>query len=149
MKIHFLRGVSGSGKSRKAWELAQGNADLICSADNYFMKEGKYCFDPALLPHVHGECLKKYISLVHAKAETIVVDNTNTQMWELKPYWEIAMIAKCDFEFIEFVPPADRHRRDEYLSLCARRNTHGVTYDIIAKQHERWQDIPLAWRVKG
>lgn len=55
MKIYFLRGVSGSGKSTEAMRLANNNKDVICSADDYFMKDGEYIFNPSLLAAAHGE----------------------------------------------------------------------------------------------
>jgi hypothetical protein len=145
MRIYILRGISGSGKSTEAMRLALFKKEFICSADDYFMKDGVYQFDPALLSYVHNQCLQKYISLVFAETPTIVVDNTNTTWAEMKPYWEVAMLTHAVVKFVEFKPEKndDGTLNDSYLVACASRNTHGVSLVGVRRQAERFEyNIP-------
>ncbi len=150
MKIYFLRGVSGSGKSTEAMRLANNNKDIICSADDCFMKDGEYVFEPSLLAAAHSKCLKKFISLVYngsnGSDDIAIVDNTNLQWWELKAYWEVAMIAlrgdQTDIEIVEFRTPGDVEKATEYAQLCASRNAHNVSIDVIRRQIARMEPLP-------
>ena len=143
MKVYILRGVSGSGKSTEAMRLASNNKDIICSADDYFMKNGEYKFDPSKLGEAHGECLAKFRALVKAGAETIIVDNTNTQWWEIRPYYETFFgPQKVTFEFVEFAPPSIADEANKFAALCAARNKHGVSVEIVKKQIARWEPLP-------
>lgn len=146
MKIYFLRGVSGSGKSTEAMRLANNNKDVICSADDYFMRDGEYKFNSADLPVAHGRCLRKFISLVSNGSDIAIVDNTNLQWWELKAYWEVAMIAflgvRVEIEIVEFRTPSDVEKVTEYAQTCASRNAHGVPLDAIRRQMARMEPLP-------
>ena len=146
MKIYFLRGVSGSGKSTEAMRLANNNKDVICSADDYFMKDGEYIFNPSLLSAAHGECLRKFISLVSNGSDIAIVDNTNLQWWEMKAYWEVAMIAflgvRVEIEIVEFRTPNEIEKVTEYAQTCANRNAHGVPLGAILKQMTRMEPLP-------
>ena len=49
--LYINRGVAGSGKSTKAKQLAP--KENIFSTDDFWMKDGKYIFNPALLGEAH------------------------------------------------------------------------------------------------
>lgn len=83
-----MRGVSGTGKSTLAKKL--GKNGVVLSTDDYFMKDGVYDFNPKNLGIYHKmnqektkECMEKGIS-------PIVIDNTNSKEWEMKPYVMLA-----------------------------------------------------------
>lgn len=132
---HIMRGIPGSGKSTRAKELAP--PAFICSADDYFMKDGVYTFVQHEIGKAHQACLKKFVDAIHANHKAImdgdfwadfdiVVDNTNLRRWEYETYEKIAHIAGMVVEFHEFVPPRDSTLGD-YVRLCASRNAHGVS----------------------
>jgi hypothetical protein len=136
--VHILRGIPGSGKSTKARELTDV-PDYICSADDYFVKDGVYKFLAHEIAQAHAACLKKFIGLVHRHSTVgdpsvkqpvnIVVDNTNLRKWEYESYEKICeMMWPRDtrLQFHEFVPPRDNTLGD-YVRECAARNTHGVS----------------------
>jgi NEDD4-binding protein 2 len=84
----IMRGVSGTGKSTLAKKL--GENGIVLSTDDYFMKDGVYDFNPKNLGIYHKmnqektkECMEKGIS-------PIVIDNTNSKEWEMKPYVMLA-----------------------------------------------------------
>ncbi len=128
--VHIERGIPGSGKSTHAKSLTA--SEFICSADDYFVKNGAYTFVQHEIGKAHSECLKKFIKLVHEHCWTsashvdIVVDNTNLRRWEFEAYVLVAEIGKCKVEYHEFVPPRDNTLGD-YVRLCASRNAHGVS----------------------
>lgn len=116
--IFILQGVSGSGKSTTAGKLA--DAENICSADDFFMQDGKYHFDPSKLGAAHGACLRKFVSLLLLNAQKgrpIVVDNTNTTVGEIAPYYSLA-------EAYGYKPVIVTVECDPVVA--AARNTHGV-----------------------
>lgn len=125
--VHIMRGIPGSGKSTKAKTLAP--AERICSADDFFIKDGVYTFLQHKIGEAHAECLKKFIGLLHANRGRdieVVVDNTNIRCWAYESYVKIADLAGAKVEFHEFIPPRD-NKLGDYVRLCASRNTHGVS----------------------
>ncbi len=143
-RVVILSGVSGSGKStsaRKLWnDLEPGNYCKVVSADDFFMVDGEYKFDPTKLSDAHGKCFREYISVLNDGVHTasgfkssydlVVVDNTNTTAVEIAPYilgaqaygWEVEILTvMCETE-------AD-------IKACAARNAHGVSFEGVLRQH--------------
>ena len=139
-KLVILRGVSGSGKSTRAKEIkkeaaAKHEVCYVCSADDYFMRDGKYEFDAKLLSQAHAWCKGKAEAVMYlAAADVVVVDNTNTQHWEYKPYIEMAQEHGYEVEVIK-VGQLD----ESNLKAYANRNRHGVSLDVIRKQAKRFE----------
>ena len=90
-ELFLLRGLPGSGKSTLA---AQLGGSLV-EADRYFMDYGEYKFDASKLKEAHAWCrdqVRKWMEVDNAgyDVDRIVVSNTFTQEWEMKPYYELA-----------------------------------------------------------
>ena len=72
LKLIIMRGIPGSGKTtlaRKIEDLAMRSGYKItgiCSADDYFVKNGKYVFDGKKLGEAHKFCQSKAIQLLAA-----------------------------------------------------------------------------------
>ncbi len=141
-KVKILRGLPGSGKS--TW-IQNYLAPLlnqcekvdfaICSADDFFMVNGEYKFDPREISNAHRACYKMFVNSVVEGIETIFVDNTNTQLWEITPYIQFAEMMDYEVEIIEIrISP----------SVCFGRNVHGVPEHQIMKMAANWQN-PLPW----
>jgi len=126
----ILRGVSGSGKSTKARELA-GETGKIHSTDDFFMVNGKYVFDPAQLPRYHKLNFEAFKADLALGVSPVIVDNTNTRKWEYENYLEAAKAAGYDVEVIS-IPHIDP-------ALAAIRNTHGVPEAAIRRMISRWE----------
>jgi NEDD4-binding protein 2 len=149
MPIMFiLRGPSGSGKSTEAEKLLEKYPQaVICSTDNYFVKDGKYFFDGAKIKQYHQINKNQVEHLCTLNTDYIIVDNTNTQMWEYQPYLNLAN--KYNYQVIVVEPTNDlwnTHKMDmtnEELEHLAQklfeRNVHGVSKDVILKQLKRWE----------
>jgi len=90
-ELFLLRGLPGSGKST----LAKSLDGIHIEADQFFMIDGEYRFDASKLKDAHNYCFtrtKSYMYIHSSKdtAERIIVSNTFTQEWEMKPYFELA-----------------------------------------------------------
>lgn len=89
--LYLVRGVPGSGKSTFAKSLGGAHFET----DSYFMVDGEYKFDFTKLKEAHKWCqdsVNTSMILNHTTGshEVIVVSNTFTQEWEMKPYFEMA-----------------------------------------------------------
>jgi len=90
-ELILLRGLPGSGKST----LAKSLDGIHIEADQFFMIDGEYRFDASKLKDAHNYCFtrtKSYMYIHSSKdtAERLIVSNTFTQEWEMKPYFELA-----------------------------------------------------------
>ena len=89
--LYLLRGVPGSGKSTVAKNIGGTHFET----DKYFMVDGEYKFDPTKLKQYHQMCQDE-VNLAMIQNHTanlndvIVVSNTFTQEWEMKPYFDLA-----------------------------------------------------------
>lgn len=136
MTVIIMRGVPGSGKSTLAKKLFAH--PRIHSADDFFMENGEYKFDPSKLGLAHSDCFSKFMASIqnastHAE---IVVDNTNTQLWELSPYRAVAHHFNHGIRFI---------RAECNPEIAATRNVHGVPKGAIMAMHKRMESIPPFW----
>lgn len=79
----ILRGLQGSGKSTVGKLFG---TKAICSADDYFMRGGKYNWYGAGLYAAHMWCIRKCRRFMKKQAAVIVIDNTSPKARDLKPY---------------------------------------------------------------
>ena len=90
-KLLLLRGCPGSGKSTLAESLASGVGSAHFEADMFFVKDGEYKFDASKLKEAHEWCRKETERYMKPHGfDTVIVSNTFTQEWEMKPYYELA-----------------------------------------------------------
>jgi predicted kinase len=134
MKVIILSGISGSGKSTLAAE-RYPNA-VVVSADDYFMDaDDVYRFNPAHLPQAHMACLRDFIeTVVEGREPLVVVDNTNTTLAEIAPYYAAARAFGYDVELISVKCSVE---------VAAARNRHGVPMGGIVGQAERLAQLQL------
>ena len=102
-ELILLRGIPGCGKTTLAESLTGGSGSGHFEVDQYFMDEdGNYNFDPSKLIEAYQWC-KDQVEFAMTKGHKnflpihgphplvkIVVSNTFTQEWEMKPYYELA-----------------------------------------------------------
>lgn len=135
MNITIMRGVPGSGKST----YTKGRRKV--SADSFFEVDGEYRFDPRLLPHAHGKCLRDFIDLCrNPEGDELVVDNTGTTIAEIAPYAATALAYGHSIKIITLECDPE---------VAAARNVHGVPRAAVIAMHKRLQEdtakIPPWW----
>ena len=85
-ELFLLRGLPGSGKSTLAKALGGEQVE----ADQYFMVNGEYNFDPSKIRTAHEWCRNQVSDWMFLEFQRIVVSNTFTQEWEMEPYFQMA-----------------------------------------------------------
>jgi predicted kinase len=91
-ELILLRGLPGSGKST----LAKSISDCYFEADMWFVQEdGTYKFDPLEIKKAHEWCQTIVNGKMSIGVSKVVVSNTFTQEWEMKPYYELAKVWVC------------------------------------------------------
>lgn len=129
----IMQGASGSGKSTMAKTIksileAVGVDVVIRSTDDQFEVDGVYKFDPSKIAVYHALNQK----LVKGDLEwgrTVIVDNTNTQCWEAKPYVLMAQELGLEVRFVS----------------CHGRfnNVHGVPPDKVEAMRNRCEPLSV------
>ncbi len=127
-ELFLLRGLPGSGKST----LAKSLDGIHVEADQFFIVDGEYRFDASKLKEAHNNCLTRvksymYIFSSNENSERIIVSNTFTQEWEMKPYFDIA----------------ERYGYTVYSLIVENRhggvNQHGVPAEKLEQMKNRFQ----------
>lgn len=135
----LMRGAPGSGKSHLAIQIVRLTMGRNCnpnkfvfSTDDFFVHARQ--FIPSLLQEAHSWNQERVRSAAERKQSPIFVDNTNTEIWEMKPYSEIAVRNGYMLELLE---PSTPWRYQE--SQLARRNVHGVARKQIENMLARFE----------
>ncbi|XP_010215226.1 PREDICTED: NEDD4-binding protein 2 [Tinamus guttatus] len=131
----LLRGVPGSGKSFLARALLEDNpGGIILSTDDYFYKHGQYHYDAGCLGEAHDWNRKRAKEAFEKRMSPIIIDNTNIQAWEMKPYVTLAQQFKYKVMFRE--PDTWWKFKPKELE---RRNIHGISKEKIKRMLERYE----------
>jgi len=81
-KVIILSEISGSGKSTFARDYPECK---LFSADQFFLKEGQYKFDPSKLGQARADCFFRFIEFIRSDDPVLaIVDNTTVE--EIFPY---------------------------------------------------------------
>lgn len=130
----LMRGAPGSGKSTLARELlSTGPNGLIFSTDDYFSQEQGYCYDRSNLGEAHEWNQKQAKEAMWKGCTPVIIDNTNMQAWEMKPYVKMALERGYSIFFHE----PDTSWKWNPIEL-AKRNKHGVSHEKIAQMLDRF-----------
>jgi hypothetical protein len=152
MKIIVMVGVSGSGKS--TYIKNNYPSAYVVSADHFFEEMADRSgstypkvFSVGLLTLAHDQCQQRFMQAINNQIPLIAVDNTNIRTRDRKVYMIMARSMGYEVEVHilgprhpKDAPLSDKDRRD-YLDMCWKRNTHGLTYDRIEKQFNQ-QKMP-------
>jgi predicted kinase len=153
MRVIIMRGVPGSGKSRYV-ATKHPNA-VVYSADSFFMQpndagELVYQFNPAQLGEAHDECFRDFLFAcsevqrvrrvqgMNFEKSTleIVVDNTNTRLFEMSPYVMVARRYGYPIRIVHVVADPEE---------CAKRNVHGVPLAAIKRMADNFEPTLPFW----
>ncbi|XP_040196364.1 uncharacterized protein LOC120929168 isoform X2 [Rana temporaria] len=134
-KLLLLRGVPGSGKSTLARILLDQSPDgIVFSTDDYFCQERGYTYDVKLLGDAHNWNRNRAQRAMDDEISPIIIDNTNIQGWEMKPYVQMALESGYAVEFLE---PNTWWKLDS--QELEKRNTHRVPREKISQMLERFE----------
>lgn len=124
--LHIVRGIPGSGKSTLARALVcSGQAHFHYEADQFFICEkGEYRFEAPLLPKAHEWC-QEQTKLALQAGFSVVVSNTFTRVWEMRPYIAMAEYLRCPVTVIHCVGEFG--------------NIHGVPQNAVEQMRSRWE----------
>jgi predicted kinase len=125
-ELFIIRGLPGSGKSTLAKSLGGKHVE----ADMYHLDgDGNYNWKPEKVKDAHSWCQTIVGGWMADDEERIVVSNTFTQEWELKPYLEWAE----DFGYKVFsLIVENRH---------GGKNIHNVPEEVLDKMRERFEVV--------
>jgi hypothetical protein len=126
--LYIVRGIPGGGKSTFAKSLGGTHFET----DMFFMVDGEYKFDGSKIKDAHKWCQDSvHTAMVFNHTaqlnNIIVVSNTFTQEWEMKPYYEMAEY----FEYKVFsIIVENRH---------GGVNEHNGPEEVLTKMRERFE----------
>lgn len=129
----FLRGLPGSGKSFLARRINSRLGGYIASADNYFIRSGEYRYDRDHLEYAHCDCQNKVKDKAREQVSPIIVDNTNLEAWEMKPYVKTAIEFGYTVQLVE--PPTEWRYNPR---VCHRYNRHDIPLEKIARMKDKF-----------
>lgn len=130
MMLYIVRGLQGSGKSTAAAVL---NANLHVEADQYFVRDGVYHWDPARISAAHEWCQQTVALGMAAALPKIAVANTFITRRTMEPY--VALAAKHGYAW-SVIDLFDGGLSDEEL---AARCVHNVPVETIRKNRARYE----------
>ncbi|NXF87822.1 N42L2 protein, partial [Eubucco bourcierii] len=121
--------------------LGQSRDGIVFSTDDYFRQQDGYIYDAAHLGDAHDWNQRRARQAMEQGKSPVIIDNTNTQAWEMKPYVKVALEKGYRVEF---------HEPDTWWKFdpgeLEKRNKHGVTREKIAQMLERYEyqiSIPI------
>ena len=120
-KLRIFRGLPGSGKST----MAKTMGGPVFEADQFFMEDGEYKFNPKKLKDAHAWCKDSVEEAMMFLKERVNVANTFTQHWEMKDYIDMAESHGYEVEVY--------HVQGEW------GNVHGVPPEAIKRMKDRWE----------
>lgn len=136
----ILRGLPGSGKSTLAKKLLKScGQGIILSTDDFFSKNGIYHFKADRLSEAHSWNQKRALTAVENKVKLLIIDNTNTMSWEMRPYIEMGVVNKYNIHILEPDTPWKFKPR-----ILAEKNSHGVPkqkIEIMLDRYEKKVDL--------
>lgn len=156
--VFIISGLPGSGKSTLAKNYTYDSKTIILSADDYFMSEGIYKFDPSKIGDAHKDCFNRFLNVLQEDTllrktekiwnscnyiyDAVIVDNTNIEAWEISPYWMVATGLGYNVKIIEV---------HTSLKFCVENNKHDVPYNVLRMMQSKWtaRQLPAHWHVEG
>ncbi|XP_013923602.1 PREDICTED: NEDD4-binding protein 2-like 2 [Thamnophis sirtalis] len=135
-RLLILRGLPGSGKTTLSHILlGQSCNGIVFSTDDYFHQiNGCWGYNVSQLGAAHEWNQNRAKEAMDLGRSPIIIDNTNTQAWEMKPYVKAALEKGYHVEFHE--PDTWWKFNPEELE---KRNKHGVNREKIVQMLERYE----------
>ncbi|KAM9095294.1 LOW QUALITY PROTEIN: NEDD4-binding protein 2-like 2 [Sarcophilus harrisii] len=134
----LLRGLPGSGKTTMSHVLlGQNCGGIVFSIDNYFWHQNGYLCNVTHLGDAHDwNQSRAEQKTIDQGRSPVIIDNTNTQAWQTKPYVEMA-IGKG--HQVEFHKPETWWKFDPEELEKKKVNKHGVSHEKIAQMLDHYE----------
>lgn len=129
MATEYTKSLWGSFRSRE-------HKLRKISADDYFMINGEYKFDPKYLGAAHTACLREFHQHISDPKAAIIVDNTNCTLAEFVPYAALANAFNHELHIITLLTEP---------IVAWKRGKHGVPFSNVVKQAYNLQDSIANW----
>ena len=144
--VVILRGLPGSGKSHLAKDCYERKNDpsqtAIISADDFFTKDGRYEFVSSLAHMAHQQCRRQLLESLTANKKLIIIDNTNTCLWEYQIYLYLSRVLGYKCHILEIPCPTVA-----MAERFCRRNQHSVGLPAVLTMFNRWEADKRAFLV--
>ena len=85
-ELIIVRGLPGSGKTTLARRLGRA----VCSADDWYMRNGIYKWSYRFIDIAHDWCQRKCRRFMQKGIERVIIANTHTTERSMRPYVEMA-----------------------------------------------------------
>jgi len=118
----IVRGLPGSGKTTLAKKLG---IKFHYEADDFFISNGVYKFDPVKISSAHELCQRRAFEALKRNHD-VVVSNTFTQRWEIEPYLKMAKTTGAIVQ--------------EITCKGDWKSVHNVPKSAIEKMKLRWEE---------
>lgn len=126
----IVRGLPGCGKTT----FAKTITSKVFAADDFFMTEGKYEWDPARLAEAHADCLLRTRRCLEGMESGIVaVTNVFAKIENFRPYMDLAKEVGARRWVVDLY---DQGLSDQALS---RYCVHGVPMEKIRSIRSSWE----------
>lgn len=130
MNVVIMQAVPGSGKTTAVKKIVEESGDsvAVCSADFYHMRDGIYDFKMENLGKAHKECQESFRRYLDEGVNTVIVDNTNVKVSDVRFYVELAREKGYG---VKICRPNTTWANN--AEECAKRNVHNVPLDAIKR----------------
>ena len=133
-----MRAVSGAGKTTivRCIVKALENQDItvnVHSTDDYFVVNGRYCFEIDKLPEYHKQNLEGFISSMDNEIDVVICDNTNLLPWQSEPYTDAARESGYQIIFINFLPRSLEEHVKAQKPTPEKPDAHNLSEELLIR----------------
>ena len=121
--LYIIRWLPWSGKTT----FAKSICNNICEADEYFMQNGKYIYNPSEIKQAHEYCQNKCEDLMKLWIDKIAVSNTFIKKWEIEHYIWLAQ----KYEYMIFQTIVE--------NINQTKNTHNVPENVVDNMKKNFE----------
>ena len=132
------RAVPGTGKTTisRCITNALTDAGLTVrnhSSDEFFMQDGRYCFDIEKLHTYHDLNLAYFRRDLENGTDVVICDNTNIKPWHAEPYTDLARQYGYQVVFLNMTPRELSKHVQSQIVTAEKPDAHGVPEETLKR----------------